>query len=573
MRSFLRNYGMEIALYISFVIGLFCLPWTPPTHLNWTAGLNGFLTITLEKTNGEIISRELDTTKVKPPVIFLAQKVIKVSPPVLSDKIQIHPNTFATDFSRKTVAILISAAIFLGIFIYFKMLIRRIRNRNEKFRVITFFLANIFFFGFLLYCFSPGILNFDSFFYYIQASKYQFSEFIGFYYNCFLICLFQLFPYPWSVSAFNVLIISSFLTHLYVISLELNTSKYFYIACTLFYLYPANALMTIAVSRDPLSHWVLVIFLAELYLMLSFHKQGKSTLISMAFGIALISVFRPETVYVLLPYILFLAWKYSRLHFRWAVLSVLLSFSLMLVKDSLRGPLGRDESGKVFYETTLLINPLSYILKNKYQSILPNDISEKLGPFFKNDYLIKYQDDTDIPAFHHGGVNANATIEQYEQFRNASLLIFLRNPLMFIENRLKISSTMFGFRDKTYLLTNEYNFPVHMEKKQRLGFGEYKQSGWANNFFLFIIQSKPLFTMSYLIPFLVLIGSLLFSSGAGWYRRILLFMMARTLLVMLITPGGYFKYNYSLWLFPIFMLPMLVWEYRKFKNSDPIHGT
>lgn len=569
VKSFFKHFGLEIAIYICIVILLHLLPWNPPLVLQWT-GNQGTLSLTLEKPDGTFIERNLDLSKISSPLNIYSQRIKNISS---TQEVRVSPVIHPIDKIRIFSAILITAGFFLGIFIYFRTLVKRSLHAGKSYRDLICLGLNLALFGTIFFTFTPGLLNFDSLFYYQKAATFQFSEFMGFYFNSFMLGLYQLIPYPWILPVLNVILVSVFLTHLFIVSRELNTSKYYYIACLIFYLYPANHLMVIAASRDILSHWIMAIYMIELYLMFARHETDQAIQVRMAFGAALLTVIRPETVYVLLPYLVFLTWKYSRVHLRWAGLTILLSFGFILLKEGTYFATKRKSIWKKHYETTLLVNPLSYILSKKYPSGLPQEVSEKLGTFFKNDYLVKYQDDIDIPAFHKGGINSSATVEDYEKFRDASIYIFLSNPYLFIENRLKISRTMFGFSDKTSFVSNEYHLPEQERKKIQLGFHDYQQSAWGIKFLNAFNVYKPILTKSYILPFLVILISLFFTNKQGWYRRILFFFLVRTLLVMAITPGGYFKYNYSLWLFPIFMLPMLVWEYRNNKNPDPVHGT
>lgn len=567
MKSYIKKIGPEAILYLVFVLILSLLPWHSPQLLEWKSN-QGTLNITLEKSNGESISRTIDLSRITSPIKIFGQKIEAVSS---SQEIHVSPAGYPSDRIRIYVGILVTAAFFLGGFVYFRMLVRRSRRSGNAYKDVAFYFLNLIFFGAILNAYSPGFLNFDSLFYYQTASSYQFSDFIGFYFNSFMVGLFQLFPYPWILPVLNVILISAFLTHLFIISRELKSTKFFFLACFLFYLYPANDFMVITASRDILSHWVMFMFLVELYLMFSFKQTSQPKLTGMAFSAALLSVLRPETVYVLLPYLVFLTWKDSRIHLKWAGLTILLCLSLILLEEATYLLTKRQDIWKAHYKTTLLVNPLSYVLKKKYTEELPPEVSQELGTFFKNDYLVKYQDNHDIPAFHKGGINPSATIQEYTQFRNASIGIFLTNPLLYLENRFKISTAMFGLSNKTSFVSNEYPLPSQERKKIQLGFNDYSQSQLANKIFNTFNLYRPMITKSYVIPFLVLFISFFYSARGGWYRKILYFLIARTLLVIAITPGGYFKYNYSLWLFPIFMLPMLVWEYKS-KNPRCKHG-
>ncbi|MDO9182846.1 MAG: hypothetical protein Q7U04_10585 [Bacteriovorax sp.] len=217
------------------------------------------------------------------------------------------------------------------------------------------------------------------------------------------------------------------------------------------------------------------------------------------------------------------------------------------------------------YQTTALVNPLSAILKEKYPMGLPKEIDNQLGKYFKNDNLIKFQDDYEITPFHNNGPNSNFTHEQYKQFRNASIQIFLENPTLFIKNRTKMAIGMFGVKNRINIHFDEFNNSGFPEKiKHLLGINKkYSRSNSiasALNFLFFQINKYPAIFESYIIPFCALFIILIFSRKAPWFRTIFIFIVARTFLIILITPANLFKYNYILHLFSLFCIPIVTSE-------------
>ena len=231
------------------------------------------------------------------------------------------------------------------------------------------------------------------------------------------------------------------------------------------------------------------------------------------------------------------------------------------------------------YHATLIVNPLSYILKNKYPQGLPEQVNRDLGTYFKNEYLVRYQEDYEILPYHKGGVNYLASQKDYNQFRSAAIMIILSNPWLFLKNRINMAGYIFGFNTNwSFIYSDEYSFsPARSSEyiedvKSELSVPKYSRPAWGSNMTSYsgrLIRQHPIVFASYIIPLLLILGLFLTRYASRFYALLCLILGARIILVCLIAPAGYFKYQYPLWLFAPFSLFLLVAEKRRKLTNPP----
>lgn len=556
----INNKKTFALVYVFFLVVFSFLPWEKPSTI--LSSGEGKVQLVLERSNGDQFERTIDLPD-GPSLLKLSnQKVISFKK---SDDhfLYVYSENISYLGSPKIIFSVLFSALVLTILIFYLI---GLILRSEKLYPLFIHGAvlSIAFLGLF-----PGLFNYDSYAMLRDISNFETSEFHGLFFQSIIMSLFQLNPYPWTLTTLNIVCILGFLFHLSIIASELKVEKYYWICCFIFYLYPPNIVLTFMASRDPVSYWLFFVVTLEFYLSLAKQDFTKRRAIQLSLAFGLSCLFRPETVFVLIPYLIMIASIFYRYHWKWFAYLTLFPMITLLSKPIFnQTPIGHHKVSIAAYETTLLINPLSYILKNKYEE-LPPEINTKLGPFFKNENLIKYQVNNDIKPFHEGGVNFNRA-DAYPQFRSEALKIIFENPLLFIENRLKLAQTMLNFGgDNNYIGGgNEYlsEIPFFASSRTLFSFDEYKEFPFLRRLmvsFIELKESHPQFIYkSYLIPFLLLVASLLLAPRRSAYSKLLILYLMRTALVILTAPGGYFKYNYALWLFCLFAFPCVIWERR-----------
>jgi hypothetical protein len=568
---FLLLFCFQVVLFLS-------LPWNSPLSFT-TKNLQGKLDLKLERSNGEVVFRNIDLSTAEQPIEISNQKLLEA-------KFSNPQNGFAQEYniqqSLRFSSVTIFSVIFFSFFLtsllfYLYALVLRIKETPHPQRALSIFSAHLLIMATGLYITFPGFFTTDSFHYFKNAANLKLSSFMGIYFSGFINVLYQLLPYPWILTAANIFIISLFFFHLYLISAQLRVLKYYFLACAVFYLFPFNFFMTFMVSRDTLGHWIFAIFLLEFYWVLATQNKDNSSKVSLTLLAMFSAFFREEVFYILIPGLILFCFLWSKERLRWASATSLILLLFTGIKPLLFEIKAYHRISHYVYETTVLINPLTYILVNKYPEGLPKEVDERLGSYFKNDYLIKYHDNEEIFAFHNGGVNPNPTEENYLQFRKAAMGIFLENPVLFLKNRIQLSVNMMGIKKKS-MTPNLFYLSDNLfikNTKEILVFPDYIRPSWVEfslSRYLQKLSIPSYFYQSYIIPFLFLFLCLIISRGQGWYWKVLTIIIARSLLVMATAPAGYFKYNYALWLFCLFALPCVIWERKQrmsFKADFP----
>lgn len=273
-------------------------------------------------------------------------------------------------------------------------------------------------------------------------------------------------------------------------------------------------------------------------------------------------ILRPETVFALLPAILFISYFYNKHYLKWSIVTILV-YSAVTLFQSIPLKLIKDNSSVNNYEATTLINPTSYILKRLYPNGLPEDVDKDLGKYFKNEYLLIYQNDLEIDPYHNGGVNWSSTPDQYFQFRSQCLKIILSNPLLFIENRLNMTATTFNINNRWNFLGSIQNNDTddfHQRVRVLSNITTRIRNNSALVYFQNIVDSK--YSKSFILPTILLFTALLLTSSSGWFYKIFSILLLRTLIVILTAPASYTKYHYIIWLFAIFCFPCVIWELK-----------
>ncbi len=588
MFRLMSSYSRTCKILISILLSTLCWwqfyqrPWNPKLTLNLKNYIGHEAEFKLEKPDGTIETINLRPDPQSFEFSFLAVKPLwiqikdsgnsnlKYQSGDKSLELQLSPvGTYFPSVESQRFNQPILEAISLMSFLIFLIIWLILENfpREISLEWRKYFLMFIIHSSLLIFLFwltFPGLMNWDSFQYFKTANQYEFSPFAGEFYISIVMVLYQFLPEIWILSLINAIAILVSLTLISSISIQYKLEKFYVLSLLLFFLYPANSLISFFSVRDISSFWFLIATLFYLFVMvLNKDSSFKSSLL--IFLLVLISSLgRQESVMILIPGLIVIGLKIHRPFLKNALL---ICVGVVVIQVSLKY-VDPPQMDKYNYETTLLISPLSYIIKNNHPLRIPDDLDRKLGKYFKNDYLLNYQSDFDIVPFHQGGVNLSATEEDFLKFRSTSLQLIFQNPWLWIKNRLIITNFMLGFTG-LYLVSDDYieyskNYPVFFKQmKQQLQANNHKRSDSAHQFVATIlkyINKYHIIFGSYLIPLLIIFGLALSNPACRLYALFVFLLILRTLITCAVSPAGYYKYLLPLWLFAPFSIILLLAE-------------
>lgn len=563
----IKDLRIILGTFLCLILFFVNLPWYQPVTLI-ASGTEAVVSLRLKRSNGEVLERTYDLQQTGPELKISRQAVLEVN--VLSGNVTIKKVESAREGWTASVyfASIISALLITGFLTYVTWLLRSASSYLAL--VIHGSLMTIFFFGTF-----PGLYNFDSFAY-LNTQIASPNEFVGLIFGSLFLTLYECFPAPWIFSLLNAVVATSALFHLGIMARKGKVEGWYWLACAVFYCYPGNLLLNFSANRDILSSWLFTILSFQYYfahLEDDFENQ-KSRILRWTSGTAL---FRPETLFVLLSYVA-VSYRWLKGHWRWVYSLVVLLLILPMLQKGLE-VLGVNTSGKLIHQTTLVVNPLSYILKHKYGQV-PEDIDKALGPYFKNDYLVTYQSDLEIRPVHQGGANHFGPDEEKERFRNEAFKIIIKNPVLWLENRWKMSMGLLGFTSRyIYVATDGYGDgnPFFESIRIENSLPTYDlTSGFRKGVMklLSLPERYPSYLLkSYLIPVLFLLLSLWLTRGGGAFGKVLPLQLIRLVVVFVSAPAAYYKYNFTFWIFAVFAFPFAIQEFRKSRANRSVTNT
>ncbi len=594
----LKNSNARILkFFLALIIAIFSLwnfshlPWYPLVELNFRPLIGHSILLKIEKSNGDIFFRNFKPNEANPSIKIMASKLVEleVTPPVDSEiafkvhnseqRLFIHGGVtvFPDQYSKADNLVVFEAYTIVSVLIFFLswIILEFIRwsPSREWYQYAVFFALHISIITVLFWGTYPGLFGWDTFENFSAALSYYTSAFVGDFYLSVLMVLLQYIPESWLISLLNSAVILACLTILSTMAIRLNTAKYYLIGLALFFLYPINAVISMFAVRDITSFWLFNITLLCFYYSYITQSRSFKSFLLIATCTVITCLMRQEAFLVLLPGMVITSYLFHKTFFKSSLLIVALTFCAHLMINIIApNPMEGNH-----YQTTLLINPLSYILKEKYPTALPEEVIHELGPYFKNDYLVKYQLDFEIDPFHKGGINYEASEKDFHQFRNAAIKIILSHPWLFLKNRIKLAGYLFGFRGGwIYAFEDSFykNWTHFADIKAQFSTSPKARPEWGNQIMTDLINrihQNPVIFCSYVLPLLILICLLLIRPFCWFYASLCIILGTRTLVVCLTAPAGYFKYLYPLWLFAPFALFLFMAErkLRLTKTTQP----
>jgi len=579
-----RILKIIFALWFAFAAGLgICnLPWHPPVILDLKDQIGQEIVLKVQKSNDDIVIHNLIPTTEKSTYRFLASKVLSIESkdptdsPILLEKVQSNERVKPNNVLEATL--IFSVLLFFVLWALFENFLPF--HFSPKYVYVA--LGNLSLLGLIFWGGYPGFLGFDSFEALRAIAAVTPSIFLGDFYFSMNMIFFQIWPEVWALTIINFLTIFFCLTSFSNMAIRMETLKYYLIGLLIFFAYPVNILLSLYTVRDISASWLMAYVLIKFYdLCLSENSSLKANL---NFGIAFAAccLLRKEAAWVMLPlFSLLILFRFRFLLRSFAITSILTLAFIWATQLNNTNQRHHDN-----YEVTLLINPLSYILKEKYPAGLPSDIDAKLGPYFKNEYLINHQTDYEITPFHRGGVNNGISHNDYLQFRKATFEIILQNWDLFLINRFKIAGYHFGYPlDFAYIASDLYLDSLHRKwqssdsrtffssVEQQISASRYHRPGWGHRILNRMMRIKSQYShifSTYVIPMLLILLALIYYPRSFLFNSVCFILLCRIMLVILTAPAGLFKYQYPLWIFAPFSLLILVAEKRRKLTNAPV---
>ncbi len=571
------------ALFI-FFFGLFFLQdWSPPVYFFNNGVKSGTIKFFTKKKTEAIQVRSIDLSKYNNQIPLTRNKVVDVQFEGNVKDMWLVVNGVRYElFNFKLIQYqsnklnfipllsIFTASLFVTFGFFFLNSFLFENSSKEKFITLVYSITLILLGFFFLVKFKPGFFNFDSFENYIFASTYRQSAFTGGFYSLMLIAFFQLFHSPYLVSFISILAMALVLGDMFYGAITKKYLKYYIPIILGFLALPTTFISLLISTRDSIANWFLFYAVYKIYELECENFLNRKKIAYVIFVLVVACLLRQEIFYSVIPLMIAYSFFKRGVHFKIAILAVSLVLVAQLIFNRL--PFINNKIDLLVYESTVLISPLSEILVTKYSLPLPDYVNKLLGDFFKNDFLITYHSPFEINPFHQGGLN-NVSVESYEHFKNGSLKIFMENLSLFFKNSVSVFKQAIGLGDYSpYFLEDGYHLDEQgnediRQKKEMQG---YTQSFKRETSDILLIDGyrdvlnryRYLF-LSYL-PVFVILGLITISSRGTKFLYIFSFLIARTLIVFLTEPASLFKYNYSLYLFAILIIPIFLYQKEKY---------
>lgn len=333
--------------------------------------------------------------------------------------------------------------------------------------------------------------------------------------------------------------------------------------------------LTLLVTRDTVFSVVLLFFALWLFFRIA-ERERPFTLRELFFCAGLIvflAIYRGDGI-ALLPAVPLLARLNSRISTaRAAGLAMGTLLLLQLVKPALLKVLAIPDDQKIAYSVSLMMNPLGYLLQNDYATATPEQDRKVLGMLIDVDKVKKVSIPYEIPAFWSGYWKPVPEVA-FSRVRALYGRMIMDNKALFLANRLICFSASTGMRPYGFTYCDMardakhaphfdavYNEPLHGTLFPSL---YRRQSGLIASASAFTgLHPEGKFLHWNFLPELAL--ALLALALFPWFPATAsasLMVLSRVPLVFLAAPAGQFKYYYSLYLFGLFVIFLLLAERR-----------
>jgi len=226
------------------------------------------------------------------------------------------------------------------------------------------------------------------------------------------------------------------------------------------------------------------------------------------------------------------------------------------------------------YTVTSYLNPMMHILHKHGRTILKPAEAQQLSGILDIDRAIEIHNPVDIDEFHLNAVNREhlKAVGGEDRIRKVALRLFRDYPADFIENRIFLAGVMLGFSEKSYWFNNEaFLNPLFKQLQTALPTAVYSDGPKA---WRVVSAARELdwyrLLLASCLPALLLISlSLIFWRRAPNTAMASVLLIARTCVVLLFSPAGYYKYVWSLSVWGAFVLA-LAWAEWKFHSRHEV---
>ena len=346
-----------------------------------------------------------------------------------------------------------------------------------------------------------------------------------------------------------------------------------------FSLWPTNQALILFQNRDTL--FALISCHLGLLLILQQTWRKRDVVIFSLIVVVLGDLRQEAKIYLLLFPLLcgvFRLWNWNTIKIYLATIMIAAPIYYLYMTDIFNA-----ESYTYTYKVTAYVHPLSAIFNKKgIDNLNPADV-QTIHKVFDTEKLVKYYTPTDIYPFHKGGFNKNTTDEDWANFTNASQRLIAENFGLFVESRITMFINMLNMDRKMSIFYDEFRRPRGSIKvlldKLNLSDRPFPLSSigekYYNLSFEFTKKRGVFWTLinSLLIPFLYLGLVCIFAYKFNAIYVFALLQISRLFIIFLLAPAAYYKYIYSIQLFFVFSLPLLLIFYVEKSRSKKIIST
>lgn len=423
----------------------------------------------------------------------------------------------------------------------------------------------------------PGFIG-DDLFFYVGLQKGYPSGWISFTYSLLLQASVYLFGTSFCLSIIN-LILYFYILLIFLSLTTWNLKNYKTWILVFILTSPPASLLVLSQNRDSTSS-LLITFLV---LTLVYNKYATTSIFRFniyflsAVGILVTDIRQEARIFI--PFLILMI-PYS-LGFSWSKVlkSSLVFLSLGIAWFALPIKLFDLKTYDAVYRSTTLINPLSYILKEKGLHSLSPDQYKDLDGYFNVPMLVEYYSPFEIEPMYKGGVRLGFSPEAYTRFENATFQLMADNPLLVVKNRLSMAWRIMNMDRQSYFYSDRLTEDNSSQPDLSTNILGYKKKLEPNLFqslhqkaitgFLFYLPQPIHFLLvTGLVPLLLLCFLALQYKKSLLIAACSVMILIRTIVVFIFSPAGYFKYISSTWLCGWLLLFLFI-QIQNLSKSKP----
>ncbi len=456
------------------------------------------------------------------------------------------------------------------------------RLNIKKYNFFIFFTA--FFLPMLiLFCICyPGLYTYDTFSGLNEIFHNRHHTWLSPLYSLFLELNLSILFHP-AIFSLTQIFFSS-ITLAFIFSYLLSAQKYrslFYCLAITLALNPLFLLQNLIISRDYWQAWIQAFLFFEFYKLFCTkfyfrnNEKNKQWSLKILIFITIYIFIRKENILVTPLLIGALIWRSKNIKYNLFFFVTIFTFSSLIITKKSNISFKILFFGTPRYQLTALINPLSYILVKTGTSQLDEkqlSIIEKVIPI---DRLLSKQNDYGVNPI--SRTHLSFSDQDFFAFRSLSFRIFIRNPMLFIENRVKIFTAIIGVKGPTSIVQNLffksintkalfvknifYDYGVQLKKPKYSTLGEkiiYNIKSKKHGLYLLSNTALPSLIVCFFCLFLFRVTPISSALSA--------ITLLKTSVVFFLAPAAQFNYVYPCYLTGYFLVGF-VWHELSIKKN------